>query len=489
MALNISAFAGISRNTQAKVSYPNNPDANANISTDPLNGIDKNNGLVIVFPEGLNYVQLEGNQGVGKTSLIECLKEAAGGLATSNTVNLSHDTEGLPVLDKKYGERFWGNDGCLYQLKVTKTTITLERIETDQDGNPILDKRNREISSIMKEPKTLLQKIIGPAGISPLSMKNMSGPDQVKWLRSLYNLGTDAETFEYNLKKNYQQAFDARTLARRQHNTLLPVLNANTYHTNYEKWQAYFQTTKPEALQQSVATVTKRKKDYDKGVDLIPQIAEGQAAAERDVTDLEEQMARLLERLNVKKELVQTYKQRMVAGKKYLDDNKDVPAEYEAISGIIKEITDYGTHKAHFEAAIASKKEVDHLEGEIQRLDGLVNELAKTKKEYIKQFSPDIPDFEVRIAEGIGDRNEGIFYKGKPLVHLAESEMWEIATMLWRALNVKIIYVENVNSLGTGAIEKFNQFLETGGCYIFGTKMNRSEDNLKISFHTNIPME
>jgi hypothetical protein len=133
------------------------------------------------------------------------------------------------------------------------------------------------------------------------------------------------------------------------------------------------------------------------------------------------------------------------------------------------------------------KKKMDAASDEKIRLNNLVDEYATLKKEYIKQFTPDIEDFEVCIKDE-GEEREGLYYKKRSLSMLAESELWELATQIWKAMGVKIIYVENVSSLGTGAVEKFNQFLKNDGAYIFGTKMNRGEDNLKISFHTSIPV-
>lgn len=482
VALNVSAFAGIGKKTKVKVEYPEKVDV-----SETLKNIEPNNGVVIVFPEGYPYVELEGNQGVGKTSLIECLKEAAGGIASSNTINQDVDEENLPVLDKKYTERFWGIDDRLYNLKVTKSTITLEEIETDVDGNPIKDKKGREVSSIKREPKTLLQKVIGPAGISPMSLKSMNGADQVKWVRSLYNLGLEEEKFEYDLKKKYDDTYKERTKANNEYDRLSKVLNANTYYKEYEKWQKYFETTKLEELQTTVQSVQKRKLDYDTAVNGLPQLKEQRKVVDEGVKFIEEEIKKLQEKLALKIADREKLDGRIILGEKYIEDNKSVVQEYEAMADKIREVTDYGAHQVNYNNMVELKKEMDHQSDEKIRLNNKVDELAKVKKDYVKKFSPDIPDFEILIADE-GDKREGLFYKGKSLAILAESELWEFATQLWKALNVKIIYVENVSSLGSGAIEKFNEFLAGGGCYIFGTKMNRQEDNLKISFHTNIPV-
>jgi hypothetical protein len=164
ITLGVTAFAGLTKKKKVKVEYPENFD----ISKE-LQGANPDDGLVIVFPDGYNYVQLEGDQGVGKTSLIKCLQEATGGLALPSAINQDEN-------DKRYNDRFWGQDGFLYQLKVTKSTITLERIDTEEDGTPKKNAKGKEISSIVKEPKSVLQKIVGPAGMSPMDLAVINLP-------------------------------------------------------------------------------------------------------------------------------------------------------------------------------------------------------------------------------------------------------------------------------------------------------------------------
>lgn len=479
--LGVSAFAGIGPTTKVDIIYPENFD----ISPE-LNGLDNDNGLVIVFPKGLNYIELEGNQGVGKTSLMECLKEATGSLSSSNTEHIQSGEDGMPVTDKKYKDRFWGVDGQLYNLRVTKSTITLEQISTDEEGNPVLNAKNKEISVQLKSPKTMLQQLIGPAGISPMLLKQMNPAEQVKWMRSLFTLDVDEQKMELEIKKKYDDAYKERTKTNNEYNRIETVLNSNKYYVAAEQWQTYFDKTDYDTLQESVADVQKRKQDYDKAVDAIPVMKSNLKIFESDIDVLEEQLKNIQARLDDKKELALALTKRISEGETYVESNKTVVDEIEQLSEKIKEASEFKAHEQGFDNMKKQKYDMDHQSDEKIRLNGLVDEYAKLKKEYIKQFTPDIPDFEVCIKDE-GDNREGLYYKTLPLSILAESELWELATQIWKAMGVKIIYVENVNSLGSGAVDKFNEFLKSGGAYIFGTKMNRSENNLKISFHDKIP--
>lgn len=484
VTLGVSAFAGIGPNTKVNVEYPKDFDI-----TKELTEVEQKNGLVIVFPKGYNYVELAGDQGVGKTSLIECLKEATGGLAGENTLHQEKTPEGEIVLDKRYKDRFWGTDGNLYSLKVTKSTITLEQISVDPEtGEPVLNAKNQEVASIQKTPKSLLQQVIGPAGISPMKLKGMNGAEQVKWMRSLFTLSVEAQKMEIDIRQRYDKAFADRTKVNNNYKVTETLLEKNDYYQKMEQWQTYFDTTKLETLQEAVNDVVTRKNLFDNATKALPEVKQQKVTADRELVDLKEELRKLNERIKAKEEAIVILNTRIEKGDQFLEENKNVTAEHEALKDKIQEAADYNLHKQNFDDVMEEKKRFDELGDQKIKANALVDELLQLKKEYIKSFTPDIPGLEVCIKDE-GDTREGLFFNGKKLDILAESELWQLATQIWKALGVKIIYVENVSSLGTGAVEKFNEFLKTGGAYIFGTKMTRGEDNLKISFHNQIPIK
>lgn len=472
LTLGVTAFAGINKNKKFKVEYPEGFD----ISKE-LESANPENGLVIVFPDGYNYVKLEGDQGVGKTSLIKCLQEATGGLALPSAVNQEEN-------DKRYSDRFWGQDGFLYHLKVTKSTITLERIDTEEDGTPKKNAKGKEISSIVKEPKSVLQKIVGPAGISPMELAVMKPADQVKWVRSLMTVSTDVEAEENNLKKQIKEAYDSRTVANRERDKHKTLLEQNEVYKNQEYWAKYFDETDYESLQKEVAVVQENYRKYCTGQELLPQLNAQRGTIQESINDLEEQIKQLQVKLDAKREEHNMITDRITKGEEFLKNNESYKTEYEALSEKIEEAAHYPLRKKNYEDMLELQKLSDHYSEESIRLTSRYDKLLETKKSFVKQFSPDIPDFEICIPDEENSK-EGIYYKGKPLTLLAESELWEVATQLWTAFGVKIVYVENISSLGSGSIKKFNEFLQKGG-YIFATSMNRGEDNLKISFSNRI---
>lgn len=486
VSLIVAKFAGIGSKTKPVIQYPEDVDI-----TDELKKVEKENGLVIVFPFGYNYIEIEGDQGQGKTSLIECIKEATGGIASANTLNEDIEVDGdnkKLVLDKKYKDRFWGIDGKLYSLRVTKSTITLEQIEVDDNGEPIKNAKGIENAAIMKTPKTVLQTIVGPAGISPMMLKDMNGAEQVKWLRSLFNLNTEELKLELEIKTKYDTAYKQRTIENKEYLRLETILNNNEYYLKTEKWQKYFDETDFEKLQASVNDTVTLKANYDRSVEGLPLLKTQLDGLDKEVKEYERQIAELQIKLELKKSQHDQLEERIKKGAEWIEENKKVIDDYNAIADKIKEVNEFKVHELSFNNMKDVKKEMDKHSDESVRLTGIVDQYAQLKKDYIKKFTPEIEDFEICIKDE-GETREGLFYKSRSLATLAESELWELATQLWQKMGVKIIYVENINGLGSGAVAKFNEFLKTGGAYIFGTKMNRAEDNLKISFHTEIPLK
>lgn len=484
-SLSVKYFAGLTPETKVEIEYPE--------GMEPKDEeIDKENGLVIIFPEGFRYMEASGDQGTGKSSLSGALLEATGSILIPNAINSI-------AKDKAYNERLTGLDGKLYHIRSTKTTYSVEQIQTDDDGKPLLNAKGAEIRSEMKSPKTFVRQIVGSAGISPYSLKEMKPAEQVDWLRSLYNLSTDVLQEENKIKTDYDTAYKNRTKAGNDKKFYKNLVEGCEYWTEYNKWEAYFANTSFTDVEQKIAEIQVKYTDYQKAENglaslkenLLVRAKEDVAAAQTDIETIEAQIKELqrilAEKINDKLEKenkLALVEERIITGEKWLEDNKSIKDEYDAINSQIKEATEFKANKVKWETMLENKQQMDHYETEYLRLTGRLTALAKTKEDIVKLFKPNIEGLEICTPQE-GDDREGIFYKGKTLIELAESELWELATQIWAELNVKMVFVENISSLGSGAVEQFNHFLDKGG-YIFATIMNRAEKNLKISFAKNI---
>ncbi len=487
VSLGVQSYAGIDKKKKAEIDYPSGVDI-----SDEMKKVDSENGIVLVFPENFRYQQSEGDQGTGKTSLLNSLLEVTGNILAPNAIN-SIDQ------DKKINLMLEGLDGHLYNVRTTKSTYVIERIDTDEEGKPIVNEKGKMQKAEIKEPKSMIKKIVGPAGISPQWLRDMKPGEQVVWLRSLYTLDPEVLKTEAKIKTDYETNYKARTSAGNEHKRFKALVDASPYYGEYTRWEAYFASTNFDDVEtkfkdaQEAYTQYQR---YEMGLNQLKDVTLANATndvlrAEGDIETIEKQIKELQKKLSeahdAKQKKVEAkiaVENRITDGDKWITDNKAVKETYEGFSEKIKEATEFKGKKQEWETLLSNKKQMDHFSDERIRLTNRLDEMAKIKKELISQFSPAIEGFEVCIPDE-EEKREGLFYHGKPLDQLAESELWELATQLWQELNVQMVFVENISSLGTGAITKFNEFIEKGG-YVFATVMNRAEKNLKITFQSKI---
>lgn len=485
VSLGVASYARINKTYKADVNYPVDV-------TEELKKVDADNGIVLVFPKNYRFQQSEGNQGVGKTSLLNSLLEVTANILAPNAIN-SIDQ------DKRISLRTYGLDGFLYSIRSTKSTYVIERIETDENGDPVLNEKQKEIKATISEPKSMIKKIVGPAGISPQWLKDMKPAEQVNWLRSLYTLDTEVLQQEIQIKKDYETAYKARTSAGNDHKRYKAQVDASAYYADYNTWETYFASTNFDDVEQKFKTAQTDFTDYSRYeiglkqlVDITKENAERDVLrADTNIVDLNEQIRVLQEKLSrahdekqSKVEAVNTINQRIADGRKWMEDNSKIKETYETINEQIKEASEFKSKKQAWETMLSNKKQMDHYSSEYVRLGHVITGYADAKKKLIELFSPEIEAFEVCIPDE-DDKREGLYYHGKTLDQLSESELWEMATQLWSVLNVQMVFVENINTLGTGAVAMFNKFIEQGG-YVFATMMNREEKNLKITFNNQI---
>lgn len=486
VALGAEFYAGLSKDTKVNIEYPVD-------ITEELKKVDKEQGIMIIFPEGYRYVQAEGDQEVGKTSFVNLLQEATGNLLPPNAINSIYD-------DKKFSFRTYGLDGFLYHIRGTKSTYTIERIETDEEtGKPILNEKNKEIRLEVKSPKSAIHKITGTAGVSPLWLMNENGADQIKWLRGFYTLETEVLKQELDTKTEYETSYKARTKAGNESKRYRTLVNDCDYKNDREKWDKYFTETNFDDIEQQFKDAQLKYTEYQKAENGIASLKEVHLlnaksfvdTADANIRAIEEQIKalqlKLTEEHNLKAqkvEAVNAIEKRIADGEKWIADNESVKTTYENMNNKIKEATEFNTNRKTYNEMLENEKQANHFDSEYERLTHRIDELAEVKKKLISMFSPTIEGFEVCVPDE-EDKREGLYYHKKPLNQLAESELWELFTQLWAALNVRMVFVENISGLGSGAIAKFNEFITNGG-YVFATLMNRSEKNLKITWATQI---
>lgn len=171
----------------------------------------------------------------------------------------------------------------------------------------------------------------------------------------------------------------------------------------------------------------------------------------------------------------------------WMECNTKVKEEYNSITEKSQTATTFKLQQQSFLAMLDFKKKMDEAQAAADGLKKLLDDKDGQILQLTLELTPPVPQMEVLIPNGEDQFKHGLFYKDKPLNFLAESELWEMYTQLCQFFNIRIIIVENINALGSGSIDKFNQFLANGGCYIFGSEMKRRQEKLSLIFHFNIP--
>lgn len=450
-----------------------------NFNIQSFAGISKGNPIIISFPDGHRFLKAEGDQGTNKTSTIEALKTLLGSNMIANAVNKDDD-------DKKGIGRFIGKDGLLYQVRMTKTTFVLENIVTDENGDPVLDDKGKERTREEKKPMTLIRKLIGPLGISPMELKQKNTAEQIEWLQSHYSDGAeDFKTKETQIKQKAATAYKKRTEVNRDIKRINSVLDANDFFKRKDFWSNEFAIISNEAdVTNKLSEKKESAEQYIREEEKLKNIKVQEQNVQTEITAIEAEIQRLKNALEQKKNEATELNNKIDVANNFLLENKEVSEEYEAVNTEFLKIQELKISKAGYDTMLMSEKELETLTKQKETLTSEYEAANTELVEYIKSFTPDILGFEVKIAT---DENteEGLFYTGKSIDQLCESELWEMCLLVWAAFDVRIVFAENLNSLGSNAIERLNWFVDNGG-YVFATEMDRAEKNIKISVNTKI---
>jgi hypothetical protein len=482
VSLGIQSYGKINKATKANIVYP------LDIEED-IKNLDPDGGVLIVFPDGLHVTLAEGDQGRGKTSLITALREGFGNIAApENAVNTIDN-------DKKFCYRVWGKDGVLYEIRGTKSTYVVEEVVTE-DGKPKLNEKGKEIKKVPKSPKDTILKALGPSGVDPNTLKEMKPAEQVQWIRSLYSLSSDALKLEHENNAKRKEAYDSRTVANNKHKSHKGFVEQSPLYTRWqnegEKLEEYFAQTTFDNVEEAVQETQKKFNDFQTYVqgtltlrNNFENINDKVQEADLEIKELETRLARL--RLEQEERIADRDKisERIKEREKWQRDHQHIVDDNNNAVKKIQEANTFRNERKEFQTLLENKKQMDHWESESQRLTSIVMACDQWKKDFVKTFTPDIPEIEICIPDE-EDKREGIFFRGSSSDKWSESEAWEVASQIWEVLGIRIIFVENVSSLGSGAIGKLNHFANHGG-YVFGTLMNRAEKNLKITISNQLP--
>ena len=440
-------------------------------------GINSENAkdLVIFFEDqNKRIVQFEGDQGQCKTSMLEFVKTTLGCDLPPNAINsLDKDMRGTAefmVGDEKY------------TVRITKSSFI---IKTEGPGK----------KGTINGPKGHLQSLIGNIGISPMSLKEMKGKDQIEWMRKMFRPTSEQMELEQRITSGHQKAYDERTDVNREINRLTKELNdcgyftwiddAQSFESNEKYFQDYNAVNAPNAINDEA--INQEYQDAQKKVNVYAASKNKMETLRMALPPQEERVEELKKMLEEAEAKVAETKQIIEAGEKWMQENKDPKEELETI---IEKMRNSSALKMAAKAIADADRKLSEFNAQIDhrmKLEAALEEYKSLHKQFVQDITPDIEGLELILGNWHPEKAEGIYYLNHSMFELSESQLWQLYFNLCKALGIKVVMLENISSIGTDGVNAIQQFADAGG-YVFCTKMDRKNKGITISFHDKYPL-
>lgn len=428
-------------------------------------GIDSDNPVVIDFTRARKngVTKLKGNQGTNKSSTIMALMSlmgAAFNFDLKHFVNRKDDT-----IDASLSFVY---DGAEHEVIQSGTRVALKRHykETDKwipEGTP----------------KETLRRIFGNLGVSPMFLKDLAGKKQIEWFKQTFS-NEDTSTRENKLLKQLAEVLDQRKEVNRAAKLLQATLEASPLYQNYEatakkfatKIDAQAERAKLDALRESMT-------QYNRVCSTLDQLRSDVKYEEGRVEAARRALEEAEERLGNKKKQV-------AASEKHIAENKSIQKEFNAANDAWINIAKHLNEQNEWKYLQGKEKEYNEMLDASQQADGSVDKLRKELLSITSTYLPKIKGLTIKVKDGLDDEDEGIFYQGKSLAQLSESELWDLFLEIWEDKGVQFIFCENINALGSQAVATMNRLVKEHKAQIFATEVDRTKNTMEISFNTKI---
>lgn len=479
------------------------------IKPESFGGINKESSLAFFFPEDKNITVATGDQGTNKSSLLEAIKFIFTGYEPDNAINSIDNNKKIEAIFEEPGT------GKKFEIRGTRTGFTITSIS---GSGP--DAERAKIES----PKEWLRNRIGSVGVDPSFLKSMGTGEQVKWVRSIVSMPDEAKAKEKELKEAIDKKRTEREGVGRIVKGHKTSLVGNGYF-RYEKakpkvlieTQAYKEGVlkyaesvddKQAATSKAYEAALQKKSEYKNTQDGVDRWNEVVADWGNKISQLEEQLS------IAKNEKEKAQQQATLWSEKLKAEFNNVEEEFAKAKADFDTLNTYVQEKIAFDT---TKEAIAKYRTGIQTYDTITSDIEKLEEDYqlfVKQYNPPIEGVEVCISAGldlkkelatfkeenedatpeeieaftksIHDKNkEGIYYKGHSISELCESELWEFCTMYWKSQGIRAIFVENLNSLGTNAIDSINVFAKNGGM-VFASLMKRGQERMEVTFYNDM---
>ena len=192
--------------------------------------------------------------------------------------------------------------------------------------------------------------------------------------------------------------------------------------------------------------------------------------------DIERQIKDLQIKLELKKSEIESKKESINSGEKFVEEHKSAKIEYDALFEAYTDIAQYNAEYQKWQETLKDKSDMDEAESLVALADSRKDELKADMRNLYTEYLPNIEGLDVVSVEGLdSDKAVGVYYNDESISILSESELWGLYMKIWDALKVKVVMIDNVSSLGSGAVDMINTLVKHG-CYVLAAQMKRHQE-------------
>lgn len=430
-------------------------------------GISSTSPVIIDFTakrKNQNVVEFMGDQGTGKSSTLMGILYAMGATFNIDKKKLLNSIDSAidEILSFKY-------EGESYQVIAKTARIELKKL--NENGK----------WSAVDSPVAMLRKIFGPVGLSPFSVKEMKGKDQIKYFQDMFGSGEDASKKMKKLEDDIEVLFSQRRDVNRDVKSLSSALELEPLFQNYEKSQERFKKpVSADKEKKAFEDISKKNADYEKNKAALANLSEEWGEKIEEIVELRQKLDKAIKEEAALKERVEN-------GKKWEKENADIPEQYKAAQkewlNLAQVLADYDKWKQ----ILAKEKTLVETQELAVNATAQLDDLRENLLKLTKSCLPKVEGLEIKVAAGLDktDKPEGVFFNDQAIHELSESEFTDMWCQIWDAAGVNFIFIENTTSMGSGAVATMNRIAKNGGI-IFGTHMERSTKDMSVVFKSKL---
>ncbi len=437
-------------------------------------GIDTESPVVIHWTEAKKnqgITMLRGDQETGKTSTLNAIMSLMGAVfnfETKTFINKKNDT-----IDTSLKFTYEGAD---YEASQSGSRVMLKRFFKEAAGG-----KGKWIAE--GSPKETLRIIFGNLGISPMFLKSLPGKKQIQWFKETFGVTEEVSKKEQKLQTSLDTIFKQRTELNREIKEDDAALKANPLFKNYEKNHAKFaKAVTADKEWSNLETLRVKKEDFEKNKQRLESLKEARDKHNTRIQELQQQ-------LDTEVSARSTVEKRIADGEAYIKASNGIEKEFSAANEAYLNISKTIAEQTQWNDLLKKEKRLQASEEAVVLATDQIDQLRAAILELTSTYLPKIKELEIRtkgMSIDNGDEDEGIFYQGKSLAQLSESELSALFLMIWEAKKVEFVFIENISSYGSGFVKLLNDLVKAGKIKVMASEMDRAKKEMQISFEAKI---